>query len=219
MVGMPCICSHCGARFVLPDVIGGSGSAKGLTFSGNRTGCPVCGDWADILDGVYDFSAEVLTVVSAPQRTIDELTRLRDTLADLAKLPESEQTVEAVTEAAPWLAPVIDKHGLQNWPALISVMLQLVSISLMLHPPAAAPSSSGETKPKVAVEVTVDLPKEELNEIVERAVVEAFKRQASTTSTTTAPVPPKPGRNTPCHCGSGRKYKHCHGAQTVAERP
>jgi len=24
---------------------------------------------------------------------------------------------------------------------------------------------------------------------------------------------PKLGRNDPCHCGSGRKYKHCHGAQ------
>ncbi|MGH2485134.1 MAG: SEC-C metal-binding domain-containing protein, partial [Ktedonobacterales bacterium] len=21
----------------------------------------------------------------------------------------------------------------------------------------------------------------------------------------------KPGRNAPCYCGSGRKYKHCHG--------
>ena len=23
---------------------------------------------------------------------------------------------------------------------------------------------------------------------------------------------PKPGRNDPCHCGSGKKFKHCHGA-------
>jgi hypothetical protein len=23
------------------------------------------------------------------------------------------------------------------------------------------------------------------------------------------PIPAKPGRNEPCHCGSGRKYKHC----------
>jgi uncharacterized protein YecA (UPF0149 family) len=23
---------------------------------------------------------------------------------------------------------------------------------------------------------------------------------------------PKPGRNEPCFCGSGRKYKKCHGA-------
>ena len=25
----------------------------------------------------------------------------------------------------------------------------------------------------------------------------------------TAPAPARPGRNEPCHCGSGRKYKHC----------
>ena len=23
---------------------------------------------------------------------------------------------------------------------------------------------------------------------------------------------PEPGRNDPCHCGSGKKYKKCHGA-------
>jgi hypothetical protein len=25
----------------------------------------------------------------------------------------------------------------------------------------------------------------------------------------TAPAKARPGRNEPCHCGSGRKYKHC----------
>jgi hypothetical protein len=25
----------------------------------------------------------------------------------------------------------------------------------------------------------------------------------------TAPTGARPGRNEPCHCGSGRKYKHC----------
>jgi len=23
-------------------------------------------------------------------------------------------------------------------------------------------------------------------------------------------IPHRPGRNEPCHCGSGKKYKHCH---------
>ena len=27
-----------------------------------------------------------------------------------------------------------------------------------------------------------------------------------------APAPSKPGRNDPCPCGSGKKYKKCHGA-------
>ncbi|HEX8519185.1 MAG TPA: SEC-C metal-binding domain-containing protein [Pseudonocardia sp.] len=26
----------------------------------------------------------------------------------------------------------------------------------------------------------------------------------------------EPARNRPCPCGSGRKYKHCHGAPTAA---
>lgn len=32
-------------------------------------------------------------------------------------------------------------------------------------------------------------------------VLETYRRDA-----------PKLGRNDPCHCGSGRKYKKCHGA-------
>ncbi len=31
-------------------------------------------------------------------------------------------------------------------------------------------------------------------------------------------VEKKVGRNDPCPCGSGKKYKHCHGAQSLAER-
>jgi len=27
---------------------------------------------------------------------------------------------------------------------------------------------------------------------------------------------PKPGRNDPCFCGSGRKYKKCHGAANAS---
>ncbi|MGH3769594.1 MAG: SEC-C metal-binding domain-containing protein [Pseudonocardiaceae bacterium] len=26
----------------------------------------------------------------------------------------------------------------------------------------------------------------------------------------------EPARNAPCHCGSGKKYKRCHGAPTTA---
>ena len=31
--------------------------------------------------------------------------------------------------------------------------------------------------------------------------------------------PPEPGRNEPCPCGSGKKYKKCHGAGSSAETP
>ena len=31
-------------------------------------------------------------------------------------------------------------------------------------------------------------------------------------------TPPPPGRNEPCHCGSGRKYKQCHLEKDEAAR-
>jgi hypothetical protein len=37
------------------------------------------------------------------------------------------------------------------------------------------------------------------------------------TTAVTAPSAARLGRNDPCHCGSGKKYKHCHLAQDEAE--
>jgi len=34
----------------------------------------------------------------------------------------------------------------------------------------------------------------------------------------TTPTNERPGRNEPCHCGSGRKYKHCCLAKDEAEQ-
>jgi hypothetical protein len=36
-----------------------------------------------------------------------------------------------------------------------------------------------------------------------------------TPTTPTRPAAPKVGRNQPCPCGSGKKYKHCHGRAAV----
>ncbi|HHS97083.1 MAG TPA: hypothetical protein ENK08_04175 [Chloroflexi bacterium] len=41
--------------------------------------------------------------------------------------------------------------------------------------------------------------------------------QAATSSAGAAPPPAKrPGRNDPCWCGSGKKYKHCHMREDMA---
>src|SRR5262249_3922014 len=36
-------------------------------------------------------------------------------------------------------------------------------------------------------------------------------------ATRNAPSSPQPGRNDPCPCGSGKRYKHCHGATEALE--
>jgi SEC-C motif len=41
---------------------------------------------------------------------------------------------------------------------------------------------------------------------------EAYRLIAQVERSLQPKAPPAPGRNDPCHCGSGRKYKRCHGA-------
>jgi hypothetical protein len=44
-----------------------------------------------------------------------------------------------------------------------------------------------------------------------QAVAKKAATKTSPAEVVTAPAaaPTRPGRNEPCHCGSGRKYKHC----------
>ncbi len=45
-----------------------------------------------------------------------------------------------------------------------------------------------------------------------RALESQLEARAARQRWSTPPGSPKPGRNDPCPCGSGRKYKHCHGS-------
>lgn len=59
--------------------------------------------------------------------------------------------------------------------------------------------------------------REEMIDLMLEGVSEIFNRLAPAREQALKPATirrdaPRPGRNDPCHCGSGRKYKHCHGA-------
>ena len=45
-----------------------------------------------------------------------------------------------------------------------------------------------------------------------RALESQLEARAARQRSSTMPGPAKPGRNDPCPCGSGRKYKVCHGS-------
>ena len=46
------------------------------------------------------------------------------------------------------------------------------------------------------------------------APTETGEVETTVDATTVAAELPRVGRNDPCPCGSGKKYKHCHGALT-----
>jgi preprotein translocase subunit SecA len=69
--------------------------------------------------------------------------------------------------------------------------------------------------PTRAPSTTIDELEKEFQRKKKRELEQARTAGASTSSNGTAPrtTGEKVGRNDPCPCGSGKKYKKCHGAQ------
>lgn len=133
---------------------------------------------------------------------------------------EKEHPVEAMADLNPVSRPLMPwvagfQHATICFPALMempddAVMAALARIFRHL------PAESDEEKEIVAT-LDREAPLANVDEAVEELIVcvadlcdltrdqrykvEQVKREA-----------PKPGRNDPCFCGSGKKYKHCHGA-------
>ena len=62
----------------------------------------------------------------------------------------------------------------------------------------------------------LDVPDEEEQALFREMVKEVTKRlRPDLVSEPTTPVQRQVGRNDPCPCGSGRKYKRCHGKDSV----
>jgi preprotein translocase subunit SecA len=73
---------------------------------------------------------------------------------------------------------------------------------------------AGTDEVREAREQKTDFSKARTNrteEMSRRAAMAAAGRRAETVVETVKREEPKVGRNDPCPCGSGKKYKHCHG--------
>ena len=119
---IPAFCPHCGAIFGSGIEVGSQ--VRSLTLSGNKAGCPVCGEWGDIPDGVFDVTDGVLEVLSAPAVTRERLEGLRDILQSAhhgsIAAPEA---VEQLERAAPELVdPFLNR--LKRDPAALASIRQ-----------------------------------------------------------------------------------------------
>lgn len=131
---IPVFCQHCGAifdsrafRFV---------NATNVTLRGNRETCPNCGRMAEIPDGVFDFVGDTITVLSAPQRTQDQLRRLQDILrAARADRVSPADLADTIRRDAPDLEPIVSRLLVPKSPgelyALLTLVLTVISLILM----------------------------------------------------------------------------------------
>jgi uncharacterized protein YecA (UPF0149 family) len=181
------------------------GSNLIVQFSGMSFGpCPTCFAFnGEIPAESIDLSrTDVITALQAPV-TSDNLRRLVDVLSSASRedqralralLAESqgrsadqladdiERVVPRFHKLADWIRDRENRIELATW---LTVLTGVLAILLALRP-----SQQGVTP-------------RQMEQII-HAVAPTVSAQ---------PRPPKlPGRNEPCYCGSGRKYKRCHGA-------
>jgi hypothetical protein len=193
---VPAFCDACGA--IYPSSIDAQDS-RHLRVTGCTSTCPVCGAEGHLPDGVFDFVEDSIRIISAPERTIDDLKRLT-AIVERARLvgATSEAVSRDIREQVPefgGLADILPKTPTEFYAALtllVTLMMLLVQVV------------SG-TSPKRDVTV---------NQVINNVYMQTERRSLGASEGTTPaslPAPSKVGRNARCPCGSGLKHKKCCG--------
>lgn len=190
MADLPVVCDNCGGVFRGGGIIGSSGT--NVTVVDNTVSpCPYCGGSGHIPNGVYDFVDGAIRAVWSLNPTPEDLRALLEVVgeaqAERLSSAETADRVQSLGDRFKAVSEFIKHYGLELGllPILVSVVQLLASLS----------QSSN---------VTVNVEQPPAPEVVIRQLPPSG-----------GPVPklgrPNVGRNDRCPCGSGRKYKHCHG--------
>jgi hypothetical protein len=189
MPPVPAFCDTCGTVFNSGIFVENS---TNISFTGGRSGpCPKCGGMGHVPDGVFNFIGNTIEILSAPERTIAELTGLSKILREAKSQAETrEQVISRIEKEIPslsGLAKLLPENKAELY-GFLGVVLAAVQLFTQAPP---APNST-------IINVT---------QVIQQAVVAPEVERAASVR----PIR-KVGRNEPCPCGSGVKYKRCCGA-------
>jgi hypothetical protein len=159
--------------------------------------CPHCGGQGHIPDGIYDTTAEGIRVIATSAKSAASLSRLAKLLQEArAKGATGEAVAEAIERDAPEFAGLAALvRRLKGVPIATWIGIALATLALL--------QGMSADERLVDIQGKVD---RVLQQVSAPAAAPAVR----------APAPPQDavprvGRNDPCPCGSGRKYKRCHG--------
>jgi hypothetical protein len=191
MPSVPAFCDTCSTVFNSGFFVENS---TNISFSGNRSGpCPKCGGMGHVPDGVFNFIGNTIEILSAPERTISELSRLAQIFRDAKANSETkEQVVSRIEKEIPALSKLA-KLLPENRAELYGFLALVLTAAQFFN----QPSQLSQTP------ITVNI-----TQVIQQTMVESPRAQATVPPATTK----KPGRNDPCSCGSDAKYKKCCGA-------
>jgi preprotein translocase subunit SecA len=145
-------------------------------------------------DGVFNFIDNTINILSAPERTVSELLGLARLLREAQARGEGREQVAArIKKELPSLFVLTNllptnKNELYGFLGVI-----IAAVSLYTQSPETPPSQTVVNITQIVQQITNEQPQ-------------------SGRKTELSAAPQKQGRNEPCQCGSGKKFKKCCGA-------
>jgi hypothetical protein len=128
MAKIPSHCHSCGAIFA-SRMISIEGNVKGLTLSNNSETCPYCGGIAYLADGVFNIADDVISILSAPSITKDNLRKLGVAVIDAYKDPsKSENLIKIAESIDPDVANAVRAVTSNKSLALVGLLLFAMAI-------------------------------------------------------------------------------------------
>jgi hypothetical protein len=155
MAWLPVFCDNCGSLFLAGNIIGGSGGTVTITNS-TYGPCPVCNSTGRILDGTYSLMGDVLTLLSAPDWSLDKLRQVEAALraAQDGARPADEVLADVSVFNAD-LANYIRGALSKGWTAL-QVIAVLLAIVTFLQGPSAQQQLAGVVNSEQRIERVLD---------------------------------------------------------------
>ena len=232
---LPCICTNqeCGHQFYAPNLVGGDGG-RNFSFVGNMTICPKCrkparyADWSTDsqgnfhLHGFFNYfrkieSIEKLQNIKAELEAANDAvtaTELADTLSEL------DENFSKFRNAVTAIPPSAIKDFIQTLIMLITlvVMIQTWQSSEEHHDENITINKKQQELAEKQFEYQKDNDikngkNEDELEDLKRRILELesdFERKLNEIQKHNDNIKP-PSRNSPCTCGSGKRYKNCCG--------
>ena len=196
MPRVPAFCDNCGSVF--PSGFSVSGEATLTTVGGKSGPCPICGSMGSVPDGVFRAAGDVIRLLAGSQKTIEQLQMLVCIIAEARNtVSEPNKAVDRIKREAPELSAIVEvlpktRNELYGFLTVILMAIGTVIAGVALYK---------DRSPSEA----------DVQSMVDKAIERSFQEHGETKKQQPHRALPKSGRNEPCPCGSGEKYKRCCG--------
>jgi hypothetical protein len=189
---VPAFCDSCGAIFPSGILVENS---THIQFSGGRAGpCPNCGGMGHIPDGIFNIIGSTIKLLTGPQRTIADLNRLASLLNNFQQRDIGlDELADEISCELPDLSIFgnILKNNKNDIYQFIIIILMIIQIII-----------SNYSRQKDYSSIIAR------DKLVWESIDKSYSKKQNVNI---GPKRVKIGRNEPCYCGSGIKYKKCHG--------